>query len=141
MPVRPDVLGFLERYTDASNALDPVGLSAAFDDVFLSLEPNAARALERERLIATLPMRRQMLDAIGAAGADLTSAHETVLDDQHTLVAATWEMRFRPGSGQPPMTLKSTFLLRRQEGRWQIVVYLDHRDLAAEMQARRPRTG
>jgi hypothetical protein len=52
------------------------------------------------------------------------------LDDHHTLARTSWLLRLRGESAHAPITLKSTFVLRREQGEWRIVLYLNHQDMA-----------
>jgi hypothetical protein len=155
--VRPDVRSFFERYQQASDTLDTGALGESFQEVFLSLDPGAAQSVSREALLAALPARGQLFGSIGATGADLATITESPLDEQHTLVTTTWTVRFaaaeegRAGQGDrgavgagaraaaEPLTLHSTFLLRREPGGpWRIAVYLNHQDVVAMIRARAP---
>ena len=130
--VRPEVRDFLERYEQAGDDIDLQAVGASFADVFLSLDPNEVASATREQLLSVLPRRQQLFAAIGGTGADLTKIAETVLDEQHTLVRTSWQLRFdAEHQNSEPFTLHSTFLLRLDEGCWRIVVYLNHQDVAA----------
>jgi hypothetical protein len=141
--VRPDVRSFFERFQQASDSLDTEVLEEAFHDFFLSLDPGAAHSVSRDALLAALPARGQLFASIGASGADLVTIAESPLDDRHTLVSTTWAVRFeasdesRPGARPEPLTLLSTFLLRRDAGgQWRIVVYLNHQDIVGMIRDR-----
>jgi hypothetical protein len=142
--VRPDVRSFFERFQQASDSLDTDVFGEVFHDFFLSLDPGSAHSVSRDALLAALPARGQLLASIGASGADLATIAESPLDDQHTLVSTTWAVRFEavgesgPGERRPePLTLLSTFLLRRDAGGpWRIVVYLNHQDIAGMIRDR-----
>jgi hypothetical protein len=142
--VRPDVRSFFERFQQASDSLDTEVLEEVFHDFFLSLDPGSAHSVSRDALLAALPARGQLFASIGASGADLATIAESPLDDRHTLVSTTWAVRFEssgesgPGARRPePLTLLSTFLLRRDAGgQWRIVVYLNHQDIAGMIRDR-----
>jgi hypothetical protein len=138
--VRPDVRSFFERFQQASDSLDTEVLEEVFHDFFLSLDPGSAHSVSRDALLAALPARGQLFASIGASGADLATIAESPLDDQHTLVSTTWAVRFESGEGErrpEPLTLLSTFLLRRDAGgQWRIVVYLNHQDIVGMIRDR-----
>jgi hypothetical protein len=142
--VRPDVRSFFERYQQATDSLDSAGLAESFQDFFLNLDPGSATPVSRDALIKALPGRGQLFAAIGATGADLATIAESPLDDQHTLVKTTWTVRFGAAAGPDaaaqapePLTLLSTFLLRRDPGGpWRIVVYLNHQDIVGMIRDR-----
>ena len=51
------------------------------------------------------------------------------LDDLHTLVRTSWLLRMRGQPAGDPLLLHSTFILRKDEGAWRIVLYLNHQDM------------
>jgi ketosteroid isomerase-like protein len=52
------------------------------------------------------------------------------LDDLHTLVRTSWNLRMRNESPRAPACLRSTFILRKDDGAWRIVLYLNHQDMS-----------
>lgn len=134
--VRPDVQAFFDRYERAGNVLDMDVLADCFHDEFLNLDPNSANAVTREALLAALPMRERMFASVGATGTDLAGLSETPLDDMHTLVETTWCVRFEKPEKAQTLMLAASFLLRRVRNDWRIVLYLNHNDIGAVLNAR-----
>jgi len=128
--VRPDVHDFFQRYQSAGEQLDSEALAGFFSGVFLSLDPNSATAVSPQALLAALPRRRQLFQAIGSDGLELADISEMPLDDLHTLVRTSWRLRMRSQAPRDPIFLLSTFILRREDGAWRIVLYLNHQDLS-----------
>jgi hypothetical protein len=128
--VRPDIRAFFERYERAGRDLDTDDLTSSFAENFLSLDSSSAQALTPQMLITALPRRRALFESIGSDGLELDQIDETPLDEDHTLVRTSWTLRMRDSSNRPPITLRSTFVLRRAQGTWQIVLYLNHQDMA-----------
>ena len=126
--VRADVREFFERFQRASRDLDAGVLTACFADQFLSLDSSSAHTLSPIALIAALPRRKALFESIGSDGLELDELDEMPLDDYHTLVRTSWLLR-RRGESHAPITLQSTFLLRREQREWRIVVYLNHQDM------------
>jgi hypothetical protein len=126
---RPDVRAFLQRFDRASHDLDTEALTSSFADVFLSLDASSAVAVTPQALLAALPRRRQLFETIGSDGMELTDISEMPLDDLHTLVRTSWRLRMRDQAPRDPITLHSTFILRRDDGAWRIVLYLNHQDM------------
>ena len=127
--VRPDVRAFFQRYDRASHDFDSDALTSSFGEVFLSLDASSAVALSRPALLAALPRRRQLFEAIGSDGLELADISETPLDDLHTLVRTSWNLRMRNGPPRDPVCLRSTFILRKDDREWRIVLYLNHQDM------------
>jgi MMPL family len=128
-PVRPDVRAFFRRYERAAADLDSEALTSSFWDVFLSLDASSAAVVSHEALLAALPRRKQLFEAIGSDGLELTDISEMPLDDLHTLVRTSWHLRMRNQALRDPVYLLSTFILRQDDGAWRIVLYLNHQDM------------
>ena len=112
--------------------MDTAALAELFGDQFLSLDPAHIACAGRDAFLRALPARERLFGSIGATGTTLTEIRETPLDDLHTLVETSWAVRFGPDApAAGPLTLRSAFLLRRRDGRWQVVVYLNHQDIVA----------
>lgn len=126
---RPDVRAFFRRYDRAGRDLDTQALTNSFADVFLSLDASSAVALSPQALLAALPRRKQLFEAIGSDGLELADISEMPLDDRHTLVRTSWHLRMRGPAPRGPISLDSTFLLRNDDGAWRIVLYLNHQDM------------
>lgn len=99
-----------------------------FADAFVASAPNGSTVLSRAALAATLPQRRRMFDAAGVGAARCVDAAQPDLDDHHLMVTSDWEASRTAGE---PVRLASSFLLRRDGGRLQVLAYLNHRDVAA----------
>jgi hypothetical protein len=127
--VRPDVRDFFQRFQSAGDDLDSAALASLFSSVFMSLDANTATAVSPQALLAALPRRRQLFEAIGSDGLELADISEMPLDDLHTLVRTSWRLRMRGQAARDPIFLLSTFILRREDEAWRIVLYLNHQDL------------
>jgi hypothetical protein len=127
--VRPDVRAFFRRYERAAEDLDTVALTSCFCAVFMTLDARSAAAVSPRALLAALPRRRQLFEAIGSDGLELADISEMPLDDLHTLVRTSWNLRMRKEGPGDPVCLRSTFILRKDDGAWRIVLYLNHQDM------------
>ena len=127
--LRPDVCAFFQRFDRASHDLDSAALTSSFCDVFLSIDASSLVALSPQALVAALPRRRQLFEAIGSDGLELADISEMPLDDLHTLVRTSWNLRMHEEPRRGPICLRSTFILRKDDGAWRIVLYLNHQDM------------
>jgi hypothetical protein len=127
--VRPDVRAFFQRFERAGQDLDIKALTNLFGDVSLSLDASSATAVSRQALLAALPRRKQLFETIGSDGMELVDISEMPLDDLHTLVRTCWNLRMRNRAPRDPTCLRSTFILRKDDGAWRIVLYLNHQDM------------
>jgi Domain of unknown function (DUF4440) len=128
-PIRPEVRAFFRRYERAAEDLDSEALTSLFCSVFMSLDASSATTLSPQALLAALPRRKQMFEAIGSDGLKLADISEVPLDDLHTLVRTSWNLRMRNQPPRDPVCLHSTFILRKDDGVWRIVLYLNHQDM------------
>ena len=125
MKVRDDVAEFFDRFATASDG-------AGFHSTLLTLDPVSVTPVTREQVVASLPRRKEFFAGLGITGMTLDSLDESPVDEQHTLVRSTWRLERTESSSVPEGTIfTSTYLLRRVDGEWQIVVYLNHQDLRA----------
>ena len=123
MKVRDDVAEFFDRFATASDG-------AEFHPTLLTLDPVSVTPVTREQVVASLPRRKEFFAGLGITGMTLDSLDESPVDEQHTLVRATWRLERTQSSSVPEGTIfTSTYLLRKVDGEWQIVVYLNHQDL------------
>ncbi|GAA2760168.1 nuclear transport factor 2 family protein [Actinopolymorpha rutila] len=113
---------FFERF-DSSGA-------DVFHEQFLSLDPSSATVVTRDQLRAVLPKRAQMFGSVGATGTRFRDLAARPLDDQHILVETHWDVEFADENAEP-LTLHATYLLRRADEGWSVVVYLNHRDIGS----------
>jgi hypothetical protein len=127
--IRPDVRAFFRRYERAAEDLDSEALTSLFCAVFLSLDASSATTLSPQALLAALPRRKQLFEAIGSDGMELADISELPLDDLHTLVRTSWNLRMRNQPPRDPVCLRSTFILRKDDGAWRIALYLNHQDM------------
>ncbi len=127
----PAVRAFFDAFGRASEAGDWASYGTMFLPTFMSLDPNAAAPVDRDRLIAFLPHRRQLFERAGVTGTRLSELSVTDLDDRHAIAQTTWAVDF--DVPRDPVVLRSTFLLRRDDV-WRIAVYLNH-DVLGELLA------
>lgn len=131
--VRPEIAEFFRQYDEAGTRADP---SAAeyFASSFLTLDPEHVLTLDRATLAGILPGRRQAFDQLGVRGLRLTDLTEEPLDDRHTLARTTWSVDWSQAG--PSTEVSATYVLRREDAGWQIVVYLNHHDVMTMLASR-----
>jgi hypothetical protein len=127
--VRPDVRAFFRRYERAAADLDSEVLTSCFCALFMTLDASSGAAVSPQALLAALPRHKQLFEAIGSDGLELADISELPLDDLHTLVRTSWRLRMRDERPGDPVCLRSTFILRKDDRAWRIVLYLNHQDM------------
>jgi hypothetical protein len=120
----------------ALESLSGTGSADAFHDQFLSLDPATVTLVSREQLEQAIPARRAMFAAVGATGTTLRHVEVHELDDLHVLATTTWDVELVDKRAEP-LTLESSYLMRRIDAAWRVLVYLNHRDIAAVLAERR----
>ncbi len=132
----PDVRDFFTAFEAAGSTGAPAAVGPLFAPVFLNADPSGTMPVPREALLAALGQRAGMFAAAGLGPARLTGSEQTDLDDWYVLVKTTWLMDpLEVGSGAA-IELRSTFILRRQDGGLTVVFYLNHQDITAVLRAR-----
>ena len=133
MTVSPETEQELRAVLEAMSTDDT---ASVFHEQFFSLDPLTVTLVSREQLARSLPMRRGMFASIGATGTTLRDLEARPLDDLHALVTTTWDVDF-VDEAAAPLVLESSYLMRRVDDTWHVIVYLNHRDIAAVIAARR----
>ncbi len=128
--VSPDLFALVGRLgSDTDDGAD------LFAETFLSLDPVRSTVATREQLRSALPQRRALFKSAGIRRTRLESLDLHPLDDRHQLARTTWAAEFDDPQAEP-VTLRATFLLRRDDGSWRVLVYLNHDDIGAELARR-----
>lgn len=122
-----EIEAVFDEFEQASRTEEWERFDRLFLPTFLSLDPTTAAPVERRTLIAFLPRRRGLFEKAGASGTELATIDVTQLDPIHALARTTWNVVY--DEPHDPVTLRSTFLLRRAEDGWRIAVYLNHERL------------
>jgi hypothetical protein len=132
--VSPEIAELFADFTNPGGRSN-TKMSDLFSEEFLNLDPASCSVVQRGQLIAALPARSQLFSSIGAEGTTLVELEEHRIDEAHRLVHTAWKVRFTDPDAKP-LTLRSTYLLRREDDSWRAVVYLNHLDLKDEIGAR-----
>jgi hypothetical protein len=123
----PEIHAFIAEF-ERRGAEPESDAGEQFADQFISADPHQTMVLTRDILVASLPRRRQMFAEVGVGSARCVDAVQLDLDDRYLLVRSEWDA---DRTGGQPLRLESTFLVRREDDGPRIVVYLNHRDIAA----------
>ena len=123
-----------EQLSAESNAAGLVGLYAAS---FLLAGPSGSQLVRAADLQHAILKRKDLFKTLGCTSTHLATLQETVLDDRYSLVRAEWQWRFeRSPAAQVEFTLPSSYVIERSPDRWQIVAYIPHADIMAELRRR-----
>lgn len=125
-----DVRALFEAYVRAAASADPEFFATAYGETFMFAGPATAQAIKRDDFLKVIPKRQAFFAAVGLAATQVSSIDESPLDEHHLLVRVGWTFRFERHPA-PPIVEDgaATYILRRQDGRLQIVFQLDHQDL------------
>ena len=122
-----EIAQFFEDFDAAARAEDWSRYRDLFLPQFMNIDPGQTGAIYRDALIAFLPQRKSLFERAGASGTALTSLDVDSLDAHHAVARTAWEVLFN--QPRDPVILRTTFLLRKEEERWQIAVYVSHQGL------------
>ena len=123
-----------EELTAESNAADLAGLYAPS---FLLAGPSGSQLVRAADLQQAISKRKDLFKTLGCTSTHLATLQETRLDDRYSLVRTEWRWRFERSAEAPvEFTLPSSFVIDRSLDRWQIVAYIPHADVMAELRRR-----
>jgi len=122
------VEAFFDAFAAASDQLDLDRLAELFAETFLAADPAGVQPVPRQAFLQALPRRAELFAAAGIARVVLADLQHQALDDTYVLARTDWHAE-RPGASTP-VRLSSTFILRRDTNRLQVVFYLSHQDPA-----------
>ena len=126
-----EVVEFFDAYSRAVDSHDLAFFETAYGDTFMFAGPAGAQAVTRNDFLRALPKREAFFKAVGLTASTIVTLAETPLDDTYVMVKALWAMRFESDPEHPVVDENpATYLLRRHGGGLQIVLQLDHQDLA-----------
>jgi hypothetical protein len=137
------VRALFEAYVRATASGDPEFFATAYGETFMFAGPATVQAVKRDDFLKVVPKRRAFFAGVGLTATELSSLDERPLvrprgwhlDEQHFLVRVEWRFRFEKLTAQPIVEEgAATYVLRRQDGRLQIVFQLDHQDLTRRAQ-------
>jgi ketosteroid isomerase-like protein len=135
--MHPDgqIQAFFDSFATASDTLDVDRLAELFAETFLAADPAGARPVPRQAFLQALPRRAELFAAAGITRIVLADLQVQALDDTYVLARTEW--RAERAGASPPVRLSSTFILRREADRLQVVCYLNHQDLARTLTTNR----
>ncbi|WP_433292146.1 hypothetical protein ACQP2F_27235 [Actinoplanes sp. CA-030573] len=110
----------------SSAGADPA-LGECFADPFVVADTDGARPVSRAAFLQALPRRAQAFADAGVGRAALTSLTESRIDDNYLLIRTEWECARLAGGD--PLRLASSFLVRDDGDRLEILLYLNHAGL------------
>ena len=123
-----------EQLSAEGNAADLAGLYAPS---FLLAGPSGSQLVRAADLQHAISKRKDLFKTLGCTSTDLATLQETGLDDRYSLVRTEWHWRFeRPSETLVEFTLAASYVIERSPDRWQIVVYIPHADIMAELRRR-----
>jgi hypothetical protein len=127
----PDaVKTWLGAFVAATGPGEGAGLDDLFADPFVSGDPTGSMPVPRAAFVQALPAREQMFRTAGWADPALESAQYVALGNHFGALSTTWRMSALDGS-DASVRLRSSFVLRQDGGRAEVIAYLNDQDLRA----------
>ena len=128
---------FFRTFEQLSAESNAAGLAALYAPSFLLAGPSGSQLVRAADLEQAIPKRKDLFKTLGCTSTHLGTLAETVLDDRYSLVRAEWHWRFeRSFEARVEFTLSSSYVIERSPDRWQIVAYIPHADIMAELRRR-----
>lgn len=120
-----------EQLSAESKAAELAGLYATS---FLLAGPSGSQLVQAAHLQQAIVKRKDLFKALGCTSTHLATLQETRLDDRYSLVRTEWHWRFeQPSQPLVEFTLPASYVIERSPDRWQIVAYIPHADVMAEL--------
>ena len=127
---------FFRTFEQLSAESNAAGLAALYAPSFLLAGPGGSQLVRAADLEQAIPKRKDLFKTLGCTSTHLATLQETVLDDRYSLVRAEWHWRFERSSEVVEFTLPSSYVIERAPDHWQIVAYIPHADIMAELRRR-----
>jgi hypothetical protein len=130
-----DIGKFFGGYEEANADFDTQRIAACYADVFMFGGPGGVRAITKDDFLKVLPRRKEFFRSVGLVSSKIESVEESTLDSKYVLAKVVWKMRFMRNRTEPIDAENSaTYLLSAIGNRFEIVVQIDHQDLASRAQ-------
>ncbi len=128
---------FFEQYELGRNTLDLGLIASQYPDSFMWADPNGARVVEKQVVLASLPRGQEFLKALGHKFTKVLSLDESGLDDHYVLVRVQFLWRFEKASVEPiDVKLDSAFILYINNCSPKIVFQHEREDFQLALRAR-----
>jgi hypothetical protein len=97
--------------------------------------PGGVQVVSRDDFLKVVPKRAAFMRSAGLMASQVSRLDELRLDEKHVLVQTHWTMRFEKEPGRTlTEEIGATYIVRCEEQSMQIIVQIDHQDLAKRLQ-------
>ncbi len=128
---------FFRTFEQLSAESDAAGVAGLYAPSFLFAGPSGSQLVRAADLQHAAAKRKELFKSLGWTSTQLVTLQETSLDDRYSLVRTEWHWRFeRASDALVEFTLPSSYVVERSPDRWQIVAYIPHADIMAELRRR-----
>lgn len=124
------IAAFLTAYEAAIQTQDAARLGNMYAESFAFGDPLLATTVRRDEFVKAITIRQKFLSETGLEATTLAAFDVQQLTDGYCLMNVTWVMRFRKNGHPVESENRASYVLRRRGEAWEIVVQLDHQDLA-----------
>ena len=128
---------FFRRFEQLSAESNAAELTALYAPAFLLAGPGGSQVVRAADLQPAIVKRKDLFTSLGCTATRLVAVDERVLDDRYSLARTEWQWRFEPSrDAVVEFSLPASYLIERSDDRWQIVAYMPHADIIAELRRR-----
>ncbi len=125
---------FFSRYERANSDFDVAKLASCYADVFMFGGHQGVQAVKKEDFIKVFSRRKGLFKSAGLKCSKVERIETSELDTNYVLAKVFWRMCLeRPGSSREIDT-SASYLLLSYGVSLQIVLQIDHQDLAKKIQ-------
>ena len=128
---------FFRTFEQLSAESKAAELASLYAPSFLLAGPSGSQLVRAADLQQAIAKRKDLFKTLGCTSTHLATLQETSLDDRYSLVRTEWHWRFEQSfQALVEFTLPSSYVIERSPNRWQIVAYIPHADIMAELRRR-----
>jgi len=125
-----EVKQFFEGFSSALASSDVEKIGACYAEVFMFGGPQGTQPIRKEDFMKVIPRRKDHFASMGLKSTKLDSVESTAMDAKYTFAKTAWVMTFDRGGAPVESRNAASYILAKNDGRYQIVVQIDHQDLA-----------
>ncbi|HZR66697.1 MAG TPA: hypothetical protein VFA85_16265 [Terriglobales bacterium] len=126
---------FFARYEQANAEFEVAEIASLYADVFLFGGPKGAQSIKKDDFIKVLPRRKEFFKSIGLVSSKVERIETSELDSHYILAKVVWRMLIeRKDKAPADIQTSASYLLFNSANSFQIVLQVDHQDLAGRIQ-------
>ena len=125
------LLSFFKRFEKNSEPTDVSAAEESYNDRFLFCDPDNTSFIIKDDFLKFLPAMSRKYSELGLGHKEVDELKAIELDKNHLLVYVNWKIFIKKEfEEQKAHNIKATYILKRDDDRYSIVLQLDHQILS-----------